>query len=651
MNQQWSVRRSHLSVLKQVISTVMALQLVAATPFSASASPRNAAPKSPDRKQSSDPITPIKHVIIIIGENRSFDHIYATYTPKGNQSISNLFSKGIINADGTPGPNFSQTAQFSTTVNGTYSISPTPKTPYNPLPPAMTDGAPKSASDVNPPPFASIAAAEAAESDLFPSDEPLLLTGATGLNTKSIDTRIANAAFLANGVFPLAPLPYDSYTGDPVHRFYQMWQQFDCSAGHITSENPSGCLADLLPFVETTIGTGNGTNPQPAGFTQLTTGEGANAMSFYNMAQGDAPFLKSLTDEFNSSDNFHQAVMGGTMVQHMMLGYADIVPFSDGQGHIAVPPVTQIENPNPQPGSNNYYTNDGGGKGTYSNCSDTTQPGVAPIVNYLQSLPRPVNPRCASGNFYPLNNENPAIGADGTVNSTGTVPPTTLRHIGDELSENGLSFAYYGGHFARAAADQPNAYCAICNPFQYASDVMGSASARAAHVKDTTQLHLDIQNGILPAVAYAKPDGLLDGHPASSKLDLFEGFVRKIVTELQANEQLWKETAVFVTFDEGGGFYDSGYIQPLDYFGDGPRIPLIIVSKYSKGGNISHEYSDHVSILKFIERNWSLSPITTRSRDNFANPIASPENPYVPLNGPAISDLFDMFDFHGQDNP
>src|ERR1700679_3924229 len=50
--------------------------------------------------------TPIQHVIVIIGENHSFDNIFATYQPKSGQSIWNLLSEGIVNADGTPGPNF-----------------------------------------------------------------------------------------------------------------------------------------------------------------------------------------------------------------------------------------------------------------------------------------------------------------------------------------------------------------------------------------------------------------------------------------------------------------------------------------------------------------------------------------------------------------
>ena len=368
-------------------------------------------------------------------------------------------------------------------------------------------------------------------------------------------------------------------------------------------------------------------------------------MGIYNSLQGDAPFLTALAQRYTMSDNYHQPVMGGTMVQHLILGYADLIWYSDGKGNPLAPPANQIENPNPLAGTNNFYTRDGGGA-VYSNCSDLTQPGVAPIVNFLQSLPHPVNPNCEAGHFYGFNNQNPQFNADGTLSeSPTTVPPSSVRHIGDELIERGISFTYYGGHWDRAAANQPNAYCAICNPFQYAADIMSDPAVRAAHIQDATDLHNAIRNGTLPAVAFAKPDGLVDGHPASSKLDLYEGFVKKIVEELQDNRELREETAVFVTFDEGGGFYDSGYIQTLDYFGDGPRIPFIVVSPFSRGGKISHDYADHASVVKFIERNWKLNPLTSRSRDNFPNPVTSAHNPYVPLNSPAISDLFDMFDF------
>ena len=74
----------------------------------------------------------------------------------------------------------------------------------------------------------------------------------------------------------------------------------------------------------------------------------------------------------------------------------------------------------------------------------------------------------------------------------------------------------------------------------------------------------------------------------------------------QANPAIWSKTAILVTTDEGGGYYDSGYIQILDFFGDGTRIPLIAISPFAKRGYVDHTYYDHASVLKFIERNWRL---------------------------------------------
>ena len=87
-------------------------------------------------------------------------------------------------------------------------------------------------------------------------------------------------------------------------------------------------------------------------------------------------------------------------------------------------------------------------------------------------------------------------------------------------------------------------------------------------------------------------------------------------------------------------------MQPLDFFGDGTRIPLIVVSPWTKPGHISHNYADHVSILKFIEHNWHLPTISSRSRDTLPNPTYNTAaSNYAPTNSPAISDLFDLFNF------
>jgi phospholipase C len=305
------------------------------------------------------------------------------------------------------------------------------------------------------------------------------------------------------------------------------------------------------------------------------------------------------------------------------------------------------------PSTNNFYDQDGFSGGSYVNCGDITQPGVPAVTNYLQSLKRPITTNCVKGDYYLVNNYNPGFNGDGTsalALSPFTIPPTSQKSIGDDLVAHNVPFKYFGEDWDLYVTDPTESntfdeYCNICNPFQYQSQFMGTQATREQFIADTTELYEDIDTGNLPAISIVKPSGFNDGHPASSKLDLFEGFTKKIVDSVKANPALWADTAIFITWDEGGGYYDSGYIQPVDFFGDGTRIPLIVVSKFSTGGHISHEYGDHVSIMKFIEKNWGLPTITTRSRDNLPNPIQKEGNPYVPTNSPAIGDLTDDFHF------
>jgi len=626
--------------------------------------------------------TPIKHVIVIIGENRTFDHIFATYQPRAGETVRNLLSEGIVLGDGTPGPNYQRAIQSSAVdqAPSPYLSDPQDKQEYHTLPTPLAGGPTKA-------PFASLSDAQQAETALAESYYDFLITGGTGLTAGTPDTRISYdghpVTSLPPGPFQLTPsMPYDAYAASPVHRFYQMWQQIDCSTEAQSSSDPAGCQNDLFPWVEVTIGAGNNGKAQPANFTEATTGEGGTSMGFYNVLQGDAPYLKELADLYSMSDNYHQAVMGGTGANHIMMGTGDAMWFSDGNGNPQQPPhnqlvaagtpnagvVDEIENPNPQPGTNNWYTQDGYGGGSsgtpsfgggsYTKCADTTQPGVQAITDYLKSLTRPVSPNCEDSHYYLLNNYNPGYFGNGNNaftdtnanNTVFTIPPSTVRNIGDALLEKSVSFRYYGDQWNLYVNDPyflnpMDQYCNICNFFQYATSIMTNSSVRTEHLKDTTDLYDDIAGGFLPAVAFVKPSGFVDGHPASSKLNLFEGFVLKLVDAVQAQPQLWQSTAILITFDEGGGYYDSGYVQPLDYFGDGTRIPMIAVSPFSRGGHISHVYADHVSILKFIETNWGVAALTKRSRDNLPNPVTNTNNPYVPVNSPAIGDLTDLFDF------
>jgi phospholipase C len=582
--------------------------------------------------------SPIKHVIIIVGENRSFDHLFATYEPKNrHESVRNLLSEGIVNADGTPGPNFAKAQQFkivSAPNGGKFFISAdlADKQVYPILPPPDVGGVGATS------PYAGVLAIPGGDPGLPAADQSLFATGGTGLGfTLGPDTRITGVNTLPPGPFQMtgATMPYDAFTADTIHQFFQMYQQMDCAIDeeHVSRRNPTGCLHDLQSAITTTYSTPSTATPHDAGQT----------MAFFNMQDGDVPVLKRLADEYTMSDNYHQPVMGGTGPDSVPLGFADQVFFSDGQGHATTPAANRLYNPDPLAGTLNLYTQ----RGQWFNCADQTQPGIAAISRYLGALPYRLSPNCDPGHYYNAVNVNPAFNPDGSAsNPANNIPAVTMRSIGDVLSERNIPWKYYGGGYSAAGTSSPfnGSYCNICNPFEYQ---VNYPAMRADHMRDVTDLFTDLANGTLPAVSYVKPDGLMDGHPASSKFDLFEAFAENIIELAKSNKEQWAETAIFVTVDEGGGYYDSGFIQPVDFFGTGPRIPMIAVSPFSTGGHISHVYNEHSSFVKFVERNWKLdTTLTGRSRDNLPNPKQDDDDSaYVPRNMPAIGDLFDLFDF------
>src|SRR5271154_4893005 len=182
----------------------------------------------------SETTTPIKHVIVIIGENRSFDHVFATYQPKRGQSVWNLLSEGIINPDGTPGPNFSKAVQSSAVDQASdgFLLSP-PKTAFQVLPAPLVGGPSDSyvAGD-------SLSVAQQSENGLPSSYYQYLVSGGSGLKGQTPDTRITNVNSLPPGPFQLTngtTFTYNSYAQSPVHRFYQMWQQLDCNVANATT--------------------------------------------------------------------------------------------------------------------------------------------------------------------------------------------------------------------------------------------------------------------------------------------------------------------------------------------------------------------------------------------------------------------------------
>src|SRR5665213_4215674 len=209
-----------------------------------------------DKATATDPadavktVSPIKHVIIMIGENRGTDHTFGVYKPKGKgQTISNLLSKGIVNADGSPGPNFSLAQQHLVNAQPTYFVGAPVKSKFaygsrGEMPQPNTNGAPAAQSSSTPP-FPTGFPAQAAQIDPSPDfnaiTDTILTTGATNLPANTLDSRVPGAGMLPNGPFVLQGpnISDDDYTGDMTHRFYQAWQQSDCSIANATKANPT----------------------------------------------------------------------------------------------------------------------------------------------------------------------------------------------------------------------------------------------------------------------------------------------------------------------------------------------------------------------------------------------------------------------------
>jgi len=168
--------------------------------------------------------TPIKHLIVLIGENRTFDHIFATYQPKHGQSVANLLSKGMILPNGAPGPNFAQSRQFQ--INQPYpskffidafatagktAYQQSPGTPLFPAPNTAYVPSAPGGLDQGQAPFSTSAVPDSELPTIEPSleheDLGLLRTGASGLPMFSTDTRVPNFANLRNGLFPISGPP------------------------------------------------------------------------------------------------------------------------------------------------------------------------------------------------------------------------------------------------------------------------------------------------------------------------------------------------------------------------------------------------------------------------------------------------------------
>jgi phospholipase C len=177
-------------------------------------------------------------------------------------------------------------------------------------------------------------------------------------------------------------------------------------------------------------------------------------------------------------------------------------------------------------------------------------------------------------------------------------PCTDVRVLPDLLEDAGISWKSYRGDNT------------FVQPLRMVRHVRYSAMWK--NVVPDTEFVQDIEAGTLPAVSWLTPSFGLSDHPPVS---ICRG-ENWLVQQLNAlgRSPYWDSTAVIVTWDDFGGFYDHVPPPHLDIYGLGPRVPMILISPYARRGAIDHDVMEFSSVLRFIERIFDLPALAERDR-------------------------------------
>lgn len=201
-------------------------------------------------------------------------------------------------------------------------------------------------------------------------------------------------------------------------------------------------------------------------------------------------------------------------------------------------------------------------------------------------------------------------------NGTQSVPLHGLRllTIFDRLQQAGVSWKFYVQnydptityrvlpHLLNANRASQAVWCPLLDIPRFLD-----TPALRSHIVNLSEYYSDLRNGTLPEVAYIAPSGASE-HPPGS-LATGQRFVRGLVNSLMSS-RAWGNSAFMMAYDDWGGWYDHVRPPHRDAHGDGFRVPALLVSAYARTHYIDHTTLDFTSMLKFIEQNWRLRPLT-----------------------------------------
>jgi phospholipase C len=208
---------------------------------------------------------------------------------------------------------------------------------------------------------------------------------------------------------------------------------------------------------------------------------------------------------------------------------------------------------------------------------------------------------------FTVNNPHPS-----TVPAANLVPNLTFATIGDRLSDKNISWVWYSGGWNDALAGHADPLFQFHHqPFAFFAKYADGTAAKAEHLRDETEFIAAARAGTLPAVSFVKPLGEVNEHPGYTNVLSGEQHVEELLQALRSNPH-WKHTAVIITYDEHGGFWDHVAPPVIDRWGPGSRVPALVISPLAKHGFVDHNLYDTSSILALIEHRYGLAPLTAR---------------------------------------